>query len=37
MYPHHRQLSPRVRVFTDWVIECLAPLSAGVDAPGRRE
>jgi LysR family transcriptional regulator for bpeEF and oprC len=24
MYPHHRQLSPRVRVFVDWVMERLA-------------
>jgi hypothetical protein len=24
MYPHHRQLSPRVRVFIDWVVERLA-------------
>jgi DNA-binding transcriptional LysR family regulator len=23
VYPHHRQLSPRVRVFIDWVIELL--------------
>jgi DNA-binding transcriptional LysR family regulator len=21
LYPHHRQLSPRVRVFVDWVAE----------------
>ena len=26
MYPHHRQLSPRVRVFVDWVVERLAPI-----------
>jgi LysR family transcriptional regulator, regulator for bpeEF and oprC len=25
LYPHHRQLSPRVRVFTDWVAQCLQP------------
>jgi LysR family transcriptional regulator, regulator for bpeEF and oprC len=24
MYPHHRQLSPRVRVFIDWVVDRLA-------------
>lgn len=24
LYPHHRQLSPRVRVFIDWVVDCLA-------------
>jgi DNA-binding transcriptional LysR family regulator len=24
LYPHHRQLSPRVRVFIDWVVERLA-------------
>jgi DNA-binding transcriptional LysR family regulator len=24
LYPHHRQLSPRVRVFIDWVAQCLA-------------
>jgi DNA-binding transcriptional LysR family regulator len=24
MYPHHRQLSPRVRVFVDWVVQRLA-------------
>jgi DNA-binding transcriptional LysR family regulator len=23
MYPHHRQLSPRVRVFIDWIVERL--------------
>lgn len=22
LYPHHRQLSPRVRVFVDWVVQC---------------
>jgi DNA-binding transcriptional LysR family regulator len=22
---HHRQLSPRVRVFVDWIVELLAP------------
>jgi DNA-binding transcriptional LysR family regulator len=27
MYPHHRQLTPRVRVFIDWVLEMLKPLS----------
>jgi LysR family transcriptional regulator for bpeEF and oprC len=26
MYPHHRQLAPRVRVFIDWVAERLRPL-----------
>jgi DNA-binding transcriptional LysR family regulator len=26
MYPHHRQLTPRVRVFIDWVVERLSPL-----------
>lgn len=26
MYPHHRQLSPRVRVFVDWVAQCMEPL-----------
>jgi DNA-binding transcriptional LysR family regulator len=31
MYPHHRQLSPRVRVFIDWVVERLA--SAGGSGP----
>lgn len=25
LYPHHRQLSPRVRVFIDWVVDCLQP------------
>lgn len=29
MYPHHRQLAPRVRVFVDWVAERMAPWSAG--------
>jgi DNA-binding transcriptional LysR family regulator len=29
MYPHHRQLTPRVRVFIDWVVERLQPLSVG--------
>jgi DNA-binding transcriptional LysR family regulator len=24
MYPHHRQLSPRVRVFVDWVVSVYA-------------
>jgi len=24
LYPHHRQLSPRVRVFVDWVVERLS-------------
>ena len=24
MYPHHRQLSPRVRVFVDWVATLFA-------------
>ena len=28
MYPHHRQLAPRVRVFIDWVVERLAPFAA---------
>lgn len=28
MYPHHRQLTPRVRVFIDWVLERLQPLTA---------
>jgi LysR family transcriptional regulator for bpeEF and oprC len=23
MYPHHRQLSPRVRVFVDWLAQRL--------------
>ncbi|HSI56920.1 MAG TPA: LysR substrate-binding domain-containing protein [Ideonella sp.] len=23
LYPHHRQLSPRVRVFVDWVADCM--------------
>jgi DNA-binding transcriptional LysR family regulator len=27
MYPHHRQLSPRVRVFVDWVAERLSRAS----------
>jgi DNA-binding transcriptional LysR family regulator len=27
MYPHHRQLTPRVRVFIDWVVDRLKPLS----------
>jgi len=26
LYPHHRQLSPRVRAFVDWVVERLASL-----------
>lgn len=26
LYPHHRHLSPRVRVFVDWVAELLGPL-----------
>lgn len=25
LYPHARQLSPRVRVFVDWVAACMAP------------
>lgn len=25
LYPHHRQLSPRVRVFVDWLAEVMAP------------
>jgi DNA-binding transcriptional LysR family regulator len=29
MYPHQRQLAPRVRVFIDWVVERLAPWSSG--------
>jgi LysR family transcriptional regulator for bpeEF and oprC len=24
LYPHHRQLSPRVRVFVDWLVEIFA-------------
>jgi DNA-binding transcriptional LysR family regulator len=28
MYPHHRQLTPRVRVFIDWVVERLEGLRA---------
>jgi len=28
LYPHHRQLSPRVRAFVDWVAECLSPVAA---------
>ncbi|MFL6656786.1 MAG: LysR substrate-binding domain-containing protein, partial [Massilia sp.] len=27
MYPHQRQLSPRVRVFVDWLAEVMAPAS----------
>ncbi len=27
MYPHHRQLSPRTRVFVDWVVERLVILA----------
>jgi DNA-binding transcriptional LysR family regulator len=27
MYPHHRQLAPRVRVFIDWVAERLQQLN----------
>jgi LysR family transcriptional regulator for bpeEF and oprC len=23
LYPHHRQLSPRVRVFVDWVADVM--------------
>jgi len=30
LYPHHRQLSPRVRVFIDWVVERLG----GKEVPG---
>ncbi|TAH44969.1 MAG: LysR family transcriptional regulator [Betaproteobacteria bacterium] len=26
LYPHHRHLSPRVRVFVDWLAELLGPL-----------
>ena len=26
IYPNHRQLSPRVRVFVDWLVETIAPL-----------
>ena len=29
MYPHHRLLAPRVRVFIDWFAERLQPLGAG--------
>ncbi|WP_035061325.1 LysR family transcriptional regulator [Andreprevotia chitinilytica] len=29
LYPHHRQLSPRVRVFVDWLAERFAQASAG--------
>jgi len=30
LYPHHRQLSPRVRVFVDWVAEVFkAEFAAG--------
>jgi len=25
LYPHHRQLSPRVRVFADWLASLFAP------------
>lgn len=28
LYPHHRQLSPRVRVFVDWVAERMATATA---------
>lgn len=29
LYPHHRQLSPRVRVFVDWLVDlCARPGSA---------
>lgn len=28
LYPHHRQLSPRVRVFIDWVVERLGETQA---------
>jgi len=28
LYPHHRQLSPRVRVFIDWVVERLGQMEA---------
>ena len=24
LYPHHRQLSPRVRVFVDWLVDLFA-------------
>jgi DNA-binding transcriptional LysR family regulator len=35
LYPHSRQLSPRVRVFVDWVIERMtAPGPAPIRAPG---
>jgi LysR family transcriptional regulator for bpeEF and oprC len=27
LYPHHRQLSPRVRVFIDWVVERLGSMA----------
>lgn len=30
MYPHHRQLAPRVRVFIDWVVERLAAFNRPV-------
>lgn len=29
MYAHHRSVTPRLRVFIDWVVERLAPLSQG--------
>ena len=32
MYPHRRQLAPRVRVFIDWVVERLAEI-AGTPRP----
>jgi DNA-binding transcriptional LysR family regulator len=32
MYPHHRQLAPRVRVFIDWVVDRLSPLSMPASA-----
>ena len=30
LYPSNRQLSPRVRVFVDWLIDMLAPQLASV-------
>jgi DNA-binding transcriptional LysR family regulator len=28
LYPQHRQLSPRVRVFVDWLAQVMEPVSA---------
>jgi LysR family transcriptional regulator for bpeEF and oprC len=34
LYPHSRQLSPRVRVFVDWVIDRMATQKVPGRGPG---